>query len=261
MVNDGQSPRSDLGLDSPDSVNLSIWNDSLTLHPHGDYPWPMSIETPATGRRYKGADPAERVAQRRAKILAAGIDLFATRGYPQTTMAMLSVASGVPHRYLSQLFPSKEDLLREIYLAISKQVMEAVLLARRSPGASPIEQIRRDVDVACRAFLADERSLRINCLEVVGVSQAFEQLRRQVIREFSRLIEDEIQQFVGAGLLPDQADYASAALGLVGAFHELMTEWVLTPASRRPAATVLVEQVQEFFRGMLLAALHPGPGL
>ena len=219
----------------------------------------MTTTTLETGRRYKGAEPAERYAQRRTKILAAGVELFGTKGYPQTTMGMLSMVSGVPHRYLTQLFPKKEDLLREIYLTITEEVMNAVLNARQGSLPNPVQQIRRDVESACHAFIADERYLRINCLEVVGVSQEFEQLRRKVIRDFSHLILAEVNQFVEAGLLPARADYYSGTLGLVGAFHELMTEWVLTPASNRPSPDILVHQIQEFFRGMLLAVLNPLP--
>lgn len=217
----------------------------------------MMTETPDTGRRYKGADPAERAAQRREKIYNAGVELFGTRGYPHTTMAMLSVTSGVPHRYLTQLFPRKEDLLREIYLTITQNVMNAVTQGRGTPAQDPITQIRRDVESACLAFLADERCLRINCLEVVGVSQEFEQLRRRVIRDFSHMILDEINTYVSQGLLPPHADYYSGTLGLVGAFHELMTEWVLTPPGKRPAPHTLVHQIHEFFRGMFLAVMNP----
>lgn len=218
--------------------------------------------TPApkeSGRRYQGAAPAERIARRRTLLLDAGIQLFGTRGYPQTTLAMLSAEAGVPHRYLTQVFPTREDLLRAIYITISQDVKTAVLAARAAPTGDPLARLRRDVDAACRAFTADERRLRINCVEVVGVSPAFEQLRRQVIRDFAQLILDEVESFVAAGLLPPRDDYRYGAIGLVGAFHELMTEWVLTPPAQRPPVDALAQQVQEFFRGMLLAALNPPP--
>jgi hypothetical protein len=83
-----------------------------------------------------------------------------------------------------------------------------------------------------------------------------EQLRRRVTREFCQLILDELNELVAAGLLPERADYFGGTLSLVGAFHEFMTEWVLTPKSRRPSADALVHQIQEFFRGMLLAVLN-----
>lgn len=219
----------------------------------------MTTPSPDAGRRYRGADPAARQAERRARLLEAGLALFGTRGYAQTTLAMLSAESGVPHRYLVQVFPDKEALLRELYVAIVEAAMAAVRAARQGPAADPVGQIRRDVAAACQAFMADERRLRINCLEVVGVSPAMEQLRRHYIRAFSHLIVEEVDALVASGALPPRDDYLLGTLGLVGAFHELMTEWVLTPAAERPPAEAVVRQVQEFFRGMLLAVLNPLP--
>ena len=153
----------------------------------------MKTEVPTavrqeTGRRYKGVDSLERIAQRRARILAAGLELFGTRGYARTTMAMISAVSGVPHRYLTQLFPAKEDVLSDIYRSITQTVADAVRASRPGQQTDLIGQMRQDVATACQAFLADERFLRINCLEVVGVSPEFEQLRRKVIRSFSYMI-------------------------------------------------------------------------
>lgn len=219
----------------------------------------MSTPSPDTGRRYKGANPAARVAERRTRLLDAGLALFGTRGYAQTTLAMLSAESGVPHRYLTQVFPDKESLLRELYVAMSEDALAAVRAARQGPATDPVGQIRRDVAAACQAFMADERRLRINCLEVVGVSPAMEALRRDYIRAFGRLILEEVEKRVAGGFLPPRDDYLYGTLGLVGAFHEMMTEWVLTPAGQRPAPAVVVRQVQEFFRGMLLVVLNPLP--
>lgn len=210
-----------------------------------------------SGRRYGGADPAERLAQRRARILEVGIELFGTRGYAQTTLGMLSAESGVAHRYLTQIFPTKEAILREIYLDIFHDVTQAVRVARQSPLLDPLGQIHRDVGAACSVFFADPRRLRIDCVEVIGVSAEFEQLRRKVIRDFGALILEEVNKLVASGVLPAAYDYHAGAIGLVGAFHELMTEWVLTPAAERPQVDVVIAQIQEFFRGMLLAVLNP----
>lgn len=219
----------------------------------------MTTPSPDAGRRYRGADPAARLAERRARLREAGLALFGTQGYARTTLAQLSVESGVPHRYLTQVFPDKESLLRELYVAVVEDVMAAVRAARQGPATDPVGRIRRDVATACQAFMADERRLRINCLEVIGVSPGMEQLRRHYIRAFSHLILEEVDTLVAAGALPPRDDYLLGTLGLVGAFHELMTEWVLTPAAERPPAEAVVRQVQEFFRGMLLAVLNPLP--
>lgn len=219
----------------------------------------MNTQAQDSGRRYGGADLAERTAQRRAAILEAGIELFGTHGYAQTTLAMLSVEAGVPHRYMTQLFASKEAILREIYLAICHDVSSAVRAARTGVMLDPVAQIRQDVGAACRVFFADPRRLRINCVEVTGVSAEFEQLRRQMIRDFSQLIREEIDKLVATGVLPERDDYLYGTIGLVGAFHELMTEWVLAPESQRLDLDSVITHIQEFFRGMLLAVLNPLP--
>lgn len=246
-------------LASGKPLYLSIWIDSLTMAGGRPIVAAMTAAPTDTGRRYKGADPAARMAERRARLLDAGLALFGTRGYAATTLAMLSAESGVPHRYLTQVFPDKEALLRELYVIVVEDALAAVRAARQGPATDPVGRIRRDVAAACQAFMADERRLRINCLEVVGVSPAMEALRREYIRAFGRLILDDIETLVAGGVLPPRDDYFYGTLGLVGAFHELMTEWVLTPALQRPAAAVVVRQVQEFFRGMLLAVLTPVP--
>ncbi|MFN3714525.1 MAG: TetR/AcrR family transcriptional regulator [Alcanivoracaceae bacterium] len=203
-------------------------------------------------------EPSERVAIRRQKILDAALELFGTQGYQATTMAMLSVESGVPHRYLIGIFPGREDILRELYQRISDDVKQAVMAARAAAPATPAAMIRHGVGAACHAYLADPRKTRVNCLEVVGVSAQFEILRRQVIRDFGQVILDDVTRFSDQGLLP-AGDYQYGAIGLVGAFHELMTEWVLTESADRPPVAVLAGKIAEFFWGSLLAVQIPLP--
>lgn len=223
---------------------------------HG-YHRPMNTDATA-GRPYAGADPDERIARRREQLFEAGIELFATRGYQATTLAILSAQSGVAHRYMTAIYPGKEALLRDIYLKITGDVADVVRHAQRSASHAPELMIRAGVRSACHAFLADPRKTRINCIEVVGVSAEFEQLRRKVIREFCQLILRQVYQLVERGVLP-QGDYEYGAIGLVGAFHELMTEWVLSEDNRRATPDQLAEQMAQFFWGALLAVTNPLP--
>lgn len=218
---------------------------------------PTKIERAETGRRYKGVDSSERIAQRHSRIFDAGVELFGTRGYHATTMAMLSVQSGVPHRYLISIFPDKESLLREIHQSIIDDIMRAVRDVPNAMPNDPISFVRQGVGAACRVLLEDMRKLRIGCLEVGGISEDFEQFRRNMIRQYFPLILESIDKFVAKGMLPRRDEYYVAmAVGLVGAYNALMTEWALTAPEQRPAPEVLIDQISEFFRGTLLAALY-----
>lgn len=212
-----------------------------------------------SGRRYKGADQDERVAARREKILEAGLDLFGTRGYQATTLAMLSAQSGVPHRYLSGIFPEKEDILRELTFSIYHEVSAAIREAQSAPGADKNDVIRRTVEAICRVYLEDARKARVTCIEIVGVSTEFEMFRRIAQRELGQLILAGVDILVDAGVL-QKKDYLFTSIGLVGAVQELLTEWLLAPATVRPEPEVFIRQVQDFFLGVLLSAPHQSNG-
>lgn len=218
----------------------------------------MKTEILETGRRYKGVDSDERNAIRRAKILEAGVELFGTRGYQATTLAMLSAQSGVPHRYMISLFADKDAILQEIHQGIIDEILAAVRAARSEVGDDdPFQIIRQGISAACAVLLSDIRKARIGCLEAAGISEAFESFRRNVLRQYFPLVLDEIEKFVAKGVLPRRDNYLAMAVGLSGAFNALMTEWVLTPPEQRPSADVLVDQICEFYRGVVLAALQP----
>lgn len=212
----------------------------------------MSKEiTALSGRRYKGADQDERIAARRESILETGLELFGTRGYQATTLAMLSAQSGVAHRYLVSIFPEKEDILREITFIIYHEVATSVQAAQNIPGTAQAEVIKQTVTALCKVYLEDVRKARITCIEIVGVSVDFERFRRIAQRELGQLILAGVDRLIKGGILPKK-DYQFSAIGLVGAVHELLTEWFLAPADVRPQAEIFIQQVEDFFWSVLL---------
>jgi AcrR family transcriptional regulator len=219
----------------------------------------MTTDISDTGRRYKGVDSAERTAQRRAKILDAAIELFGTRGYHATTLAMLSAYSSVPHRYLMGIFPDKEAILRAIHEQIYDDIQTAVNEVRKNLPANPVAMIRALVGAGCGVLLADERKLRIGTLEGAGISEEFEQFRHNAPRQYFPLVLEEIEKLVASGLLPRRDDFFPFVVGLIAAGNALMADWLLTPREQRPPKEVVIERISEFYRGIMLAALSPVP--
>ncbi|HTC29133.1 MAG TPA: helix-turn-helix domain-containing protein, partial [Candidatus Acidoferrum sp.] len=72
----------------------------------------ITIDKPS--RRYGGLSVAQRRAERRARLLAAGLQLFGTAGFLKTSIPMICNASGVTARHFYEEFPSREALLRTI---------------------------------------------------------------------------------------------------------------------------------------------------
>ena len=66
-------------------------------------------------RRYAGLLLHERRADRRARLAAAGLELYGTTGYDATTIPMLCSAAGVTSRHFYEEYGSRETLLRQVY--------------------------------------------------------------------------------------------------------------------------------------------------
>jgi AcrR family transcriptional regulator len=82
--------------------------------------------------------------KRREAILAAGLQLFAERGYAGTTLADIAKAADVAPRTVSLYFPSKLDIALSYTNASCERMADA--LDGRAPGESFIEVIDRFLD-------------------------------------------------------------------------------------------------------------------
>ncbi|MGZ6827110.1 MAG: TetR/AcrR family transcriptional regulator, partial [Mycobacteriales bacterium] len=67
------------------------------------------------GRVYGGRSEEERRADRRARLVAAGLELFGTEGWAGATIERLCAGAGVATRSFYEEFSSREALLRAVY--------------------------------------------------------------------------------------------------------------------------------------------------
>src|SRR4051794_38754889 len=104
------------------------------------YPGRVPAEPNETERRYAGASRRERDAGRRERLLATGLDMFGTAGYPATSVESLCSAAGVSTRNFYDHFANREQLLVGVYDEIVAGALAQVMAAL---GAVP-----RDAPVA-----------------------------------------------------------------------------------------------------------------
>jgi AcrR family transcriptional regulator len=86
----------------------------------------------------------ERKKQRtRDALLRAALELFATRGYEETTVDDIAAAVDVSQRTFFRYFAGKEETAFYVPRLAENQVVEAVRV--RPPGEAPLEALRRAV--------------------------------------------------------------------------------------------------------------------
>lgn len=180
-------------------------------------------------RRYGGKTIEERRADRRARMLAAGFELFGRRGYAATTIPAICAEATLATRYFYEHFASREDLFLALYDDLAERVRlrveEAVAAAPRDVAA----MTEAGVAAAMREY-EDERVARIVLLEITRVSDRAEEHRRAALTAFARQSEEALR--AATGLPPARARVI--AIALTGAIAELFVHRAGDPASISP---------------------------
>jgi AcrR family transcriptional regulator len=197
-----------------------------------------------TGQRYGGRTAEERRAARRTRLLDAGLELFGTRGYANTSIEALCAATRLNPRYFYESFATREALLQAVYDRHMEHLAATVLRALQDAPPDP----RGVCEVGLRAFveaqLADRRNARITYLEIVGVSLELEHHRRGVLRGFAQLVEREADRLASSGQLPTR-DHHLTALALGGAVDGLLTDCFTS--EQPPPTAAIVETLVDLF--------------
>jgi len=199
---------------------------------------------PSKRRVYGGVNAEQRVQERRERLLATALELFATQGYQNCADAKVTT------RHFYEAFAGREALLLVLYERIIREAQGAVREALQRPGLDLAARIPQVMGAFIETYVRDRRRAQVGVLEVVGVSPAVEKRRREVIREFAQVLEGYADSLVAQGLLP-RRNYHPVSLALVGGINELLAEWLMSgdPGSLQQLHDAISDVMQALLLG------------
>jgi AcrR family transcriptional regulator len=201
-----------------------------------------------TTRRYRGVTPSERRAQRRERFLEAGLELFGTEGYAGTSIRGLSALASLNSRYFYESFTSREDLLYHVYRRIVRDITSRA--AQAVAGADTIEgNSRAGLRAGWTALTEDRRKARVVALEVVGVSDRLERLRRDTRHALADLMVQQALS-VAPSDIQLRLDPVLTARSLMGGVVEVLADWI------NGDVEASVDEVVEHFTQLFSAAAY-----
>jgi AcrR family transcriptional regulator len=164
--------------------------------------------------------PTERTEAKRTatrdRIVRAALELVARGGYREAQVAAVAKRAGVATGTVYRHFPSKADLLTEVFRVASQREVDAVAQAG---GATAHERLAAAVQTFARRALQGRRLAWALLAE--PVDPAVEAERLQFRRAYADVFAAIVADGVVAGELPDQ-DPAFTAAALVGAIGEAL---------------------------------------
>ena len=191
-----------------------------------------------SGRVYGGRSEPERRADRRARLIDAGVELFGTEGWSGATIERLCVEAGVATRSFYEEFSSREALLLAVYEQVMSGVVTAVLPLALEANRSPQERIRIGLSGYVAYLTEDPRRAKIVHREVRAAG-VLEQDRQAMLLRFADIIAKEARLERGPG-------GRVLGLALAGAVTEVLVDWVAQPEPRPPTSPMVDTLVRLF---------------
>jgi AcrR family transcriptional regulator len=183
---------------------------------------------------YGGVSAPARVASRRERLLAAGLELFGTRGFLRTTIDQVCAEAGLTKRYFYENFRSCEDLLGALTRSLWVEAAQRGMAAVEAAHGGPQSQIRQGIGAVVGYYTGDVRRGRVAFLEAVGISDRIDVQRREYVGVFTTLLQSYAAELLGERVPPEQIMRLNAG-ALVGAGSELVTEFLLGAVTISPA--------------------------
>lgn len=153
-------------------------------------------------------------------------------------------------RYFYESFSDREDLLYSVYERIVTEILSATTEA--SSRADTIEgQARGGVRAGWTILTEDRRKARVIALEVVGVSDRLERLRRDTRHALADLTARNAQS-IGMRF---RLDPVLTTRSLIGGVVEILVDWI--NGDLDASADEIVEHFARLFTAVTYAAVEP----
>ncbi|MFI0367175.1 TetR/AcrR family transcriptional regulator [Actinomadura sp. 1N219] len=212
----------------------------------------MSGRNPAPRRSYGGRSAEERRAERRERLLAAGLELFGTRGYAATSIERLCATASVSTRNFYEEFSGREELLTALHRTINERASQALATAfTEGADADLASRVERAVRAFVTVTASDPRWARIAFVEVIGVSAGLERHRLSWRGQWEDALLAMTREAVRRGEAVNR-DYRLTMIAIIGAINNLVHHW-----SARDQDIPLDDITAELTRLILAAVTRP----
>lgn len=205
----------------------------------------------ASTRRYAGRTGADRVEERRARLVRAAVDVLAEKGEAGATMTAICRQARLTERYFYESFPNRDAALVAALDHVADRIVEAVVAGFTGSG-SPDDRLRAGI----RAFVAlVRRDPAAGAVAAVHstASAPLRERRHQLVARFADLAAEYASALYGERAWPAEFGRVHGIVFIAG-FAELVGAWLT--GELELAEDELVDTAVRLFHG---TALRP-PG-
>ncbi len=171
---------------------------------------------------------------RRRLLIEATIRCLGEGGLSAFTIDRICKEAGVARGLINHYFKSKDDLLVEVYKAMTEYLAKATYEVLDDPVGTPEQHLASLVDACCDAEAFDQRTLRawLSLWGELPSNSELKALQQDRYLSFRNSLAKAITQV--AGRRGVQVDGGQMALKLIALFDGLWLQWCIDPGSLTP---------------------------
>ena len=186
--------------------------------------------------------------ERRQQILSVAREVFAKRGYHQTTIDDIVAQAGVARGTFYLYFEDKRAVFSDLVDRFAGQLSVAIVrIVTDDPGRSVVEQVRENIRAIIGTALTDRAMTKILFTDAVGIDPAFDRKLQTFYDSVVQLLTESLKDGQTLGIVADGEPRVLAYL-TIGALKELLYQAV-TLGFAEESADVLTQQMFTFLGG------------
>ncbi|MGJ8669955.1 MAG: TetR/AcrR family transcriptional regulator [Oceanococcus sp.] len=197
--------------------------------------------------QYAGKAAVTRQRERKAKLMAAGIELIGTEGFSATSINAVCAHAGLTKRYFYEAFSSSEEMLIQAYRTVAADMLKSI----SSQTAPHLNDSRKLVRVGIRATFdyvaAEPIKARLMFVEAQSVRGQLGKVYVESMNGFVALLLSLTKPFLAADAATD-AELRVMARGIIGALMHLCQGWIAS--SFLQPVDELVDGTERIFVGI-----------
>lgn len=177
----------------------------------------------AVKRAYGGVSAEQRQADRRARLLSAGLDLLAEVGTAKLTVTAICARAGLTERYFYENFSDRDDLMLAIFDREATRAADVIMAAVEAAPPHPSARARVAVTVMFEELVGDPR------LSEITIQGQKDDVLSRVRAAVTRVVSDALTPHAGLfwdGAENHPAEAHLAFLVIIAGIAEIMGAWL-----------------------------------
>ncbi len=197
-------------------------------------------------RSYGGKTADERTTERRARLVAATVEVLDSRGVARTTMTSICAAAGLTERYFYESFANLDDALLAAIDDVAEEIAELAVSTLAATEGSPRDRLHTVMRAFVDLLSRSPTRARVVVLHSTGNTR-LRARRHELVAAFADLVAREAAGLYGEDVWPAERARIHGLVYIAG-LAELVGAWLtgamkLSEDELVEAAEVLFEAV------------------